>query len=198
MRIFLGHVADAAQRDPTTGFPVVKLTEHAGHEWMKWNPPHHIQQNTIDPLLKAAKAHFKAQKERAHEREARREDGDEEEGSEDGSEQHSGDEASAFAAEVASGTVSLADEERVKDMNEQQTTRRRANYNSRKTRRQRNAMVAGGGYALLDKVRDETGRGQVGIYSEDNIVFPESALNTQAKLILKRNDKANKYAHGSS
>jgi hypothetical protein len=53
-------------------------------------------------------------------------------------------------------------------------------------------MVSGGGYALLDKVRDETGRGQVGIY-EDDITFDESALNAQAKLILKRNDRANRY-----
>ncbi len=29
----------------------VSLTEHEGHEWIPWNPPHSIQSNTIDPLL---------------------------------------------------------------------------------------------------------------------------------------------------
>lgn len=34
------------------------LTEHAGHEWLPWNPPHRLQKNTIDPLLKEVEQHF--------------------------------------------------------------------------------------------------------------------------------------------
>jgi 8-oxo-dGTP pyrophosphatase MutT (NUDIX family) len=29
----------------------IKLTEHDGYEWLEWNPPHSIQEKTIDPLL---------------------------------------------------------------------------------------------------------------------------------------------------
>ena len=29
----------------------LKLTEHSGYKWMDWNPPHKIQQKTINPLL---------------------------------------------------------------------------------------------------------------------------------------------------
>ncbi|MDP6047093.1 MAG: NUDIX domain-containing protein [Phycisphaerae bacterium] len=29
----------------------VSLTEHNGHEWVPWAPPHAIQPKTIDPLL---------------------------------------------------------------------------------------------------------------------------------------------------
>ena len=28
-------------------------TEHAGYQWFAWNPPHRIQEQTIDPLLAA-------------------------------------------------------------------------------------------------------------------------------------------------
>lgn len=31
----------------------IKLTEHPGFEWIPWNPPHRIQEQTIDPLLAA-------------------------------------------------------------------------------------------------------------------------------------------------
>ncbi len=31
----------------------IKLTEHPDFEWVKWNPPHKIQAQTIDPLLAA-------------------------------------------------------------------------------------------------------------------------------------------------
>ncbi len=41
--------------------PIV-LTEHIGHEWVRWDPPHHIQHETIDPLLSAAAAHFSRSK----------------------------------------------------------------------------------------------------------------------------------------
>lgn len=207
VRIFLGQVADDAPRDPS-GFPVVRRTEHGGHEWVKWNPPHHIQKNTIDPLLKAVNEHFKLLKELEREKEAQRQanpDSEEEDGSEEGSEEDDDiDTELERRTEVAEeGSVErVEDKEKAEkerqekfDKDKEQRNKRRVDYNARKTRRQRNALVAGGGYALLDKVRDETGRGQVGIYSEDNLVFPESALNTQAKLILKRNDKANKYVH---
>lgn len=30
----------------------IELTEHEGYLWAKWEPPHRIQENTIDPLLK--------------------------------------------------------------------------------------------------------------------------------------------------
>jgi 8-oxo-dGTP pyrophosphatase MutT (NUDIX family) len=36
----------------------ITLTEHAGCEWLPWNPPHRIQTNTIDPLLEAVEEHF--------------------------------------------------------------------------------------------------------------------------------------------
>ena len=34
-------------------------TEHLDHEWVPWDPPHHIQTETIDPLLAAAADHFR-------------------------------------------------------------------------------------------------------------------------------------------
>lgn len=30
---------------------VIKLSEHSGYVWVEWNPPHAIQEKTIDPLL---------------------------------------------------------------------------------------------------------------------------------------------------
>lgn len=35
----------------------IMATEHVGHEWFDWKPPHQIQTRTIDPLL-AAVAEF--------------------------------------------------------------------------------------------------------------------------------------------
>ena len=29
----------------------LKLTEHSGYKWVNWNPPHMIQEKTINPLL---------------------------------------------------------------------------------------------------------------------------------------------------
>lgn len=29
----------------------LKLTEHSGYKWIDWNPPHLIQEKTINPLL---------------------------------------------------------------------------------------------------------------------------------------------------
>ena len=36
----------------------ISLTEHTGHEWIPWNPPFDIQQNTINPLLAEVERHF--------------------------------------------------------------------------------------------------------------------------------------------
>jgi 8-oxo-dGTP pyrophosphatase MutT (NUDIX family) len=33
-------------------------TEHTGYEWFRWNPPHAIQVQTIDPLLAAVAIHL--------------------------------------------------------------------------------------------------------------------------------------------
>ncbi len=38
----------------------ITLTEHAGHEWIPWNPPHEIQANTINPLLAEVQRYFAA------------------------------------------------------------------------------------------------------------------------------------------
>ncbi len=32
----------------------IDVTEHGGYQWFPWNPPHKIQERTIDPLLAAA------------------------------------------------------------------------------------------------------------------------------------------------
>jgi len=36
-------------------------TEHEGYEWVDWNPPHSIQEKTIDPLLAHAEMWWKEQ-----------------------------------------------------------------------------------------------------------------------------------------
>ena len=36
----------------------VRVTEHSGHEWRAWRPPHNIQRNIINPLLSAVESHF--------------------------------------------------------------------------------------------------------------------------------------------
>ncbi|HUP77362.1 MAG TPA: NUDIX domain-containing protein, partial [Pirellula sp.] len=41
----------------TKGKPIL-LTEHEGFEWIDWSPPHQIQAETIDPLLKQVEDHF--------------------------------------------------------------------------------------------------------------------------------------------
>jgi hypothetical protein len=35
----------------------IDVTEHGGYQWFAWNPPHKIQERTVDPLL-AAVAEF--------------------------------------------------------------------------------------------------------------------------------------------
>lgn len=39
--------------------PII-VTEHDGHEWLPWNPPHELQEQTINPLLAAIAEHFAA------------------------------------------------------------------------------------------------------------------------------------------
>ena len=34
------------------------VTEHQGHHWQPWNPPHEVQEMAIDPLLAAVDSHF--------------------------------------------------------------------------------------------------------------------------------------------
>lgn len=34
-------------------------TEHLGHQWFDWSPPHSIQSETIDPLLEQVALHWK-------------------------------------------------------------------------------------------------------------------------------------------
>lgn len=36
----------------------IRVTEHAGFEWIDWNPPHDIQERTIDPLLEKVASHW--------------------------------------------------------------------------------------------------------------------------------------------
>lgn len=38
----------------------IQVTEHGGHEWRRWNPPHQIQRFTINPLLEQVELHFAA------------------------------------------------------------------------------------------------------------------------------------------
>lgn len=39
----------------------VAVTEHVGHGWMRWSPPHQIQKNTFNPLLARVEQHFREQ-----------------------------------------------------------------------------------------------------------------------------------------
>lgn len=47
--IFLGRL----QRDVE-----IHTSEHQGHRWLSWNPPHQLQPETIDPLLGHLAAHL--------------------------------------------------------------------------------------------------------------------------------------------
>jgi len=198
VRIFLGFIADEHDevvRDATTGLPVVQCTEHGGYEWVVWNPPHNIQK-AIDPLLKAANQHFKKTKQFHCEEQANDEEEEEEEEEEAEAEEETTERKEDVVALIRTEEKDTAERARQEKSEREREARekrlkRQDNYNSRKKRRQRNAVVSGGGYALLDKVPGEHGRAQVGIY-EDTLVFDERALNAQAKLILKRNDKTNK------
>ncbi|TWT74918.1 bis(5'-nucleosyl)-tetraphosphatase [Allorhodopirellula solitaria] len=48
VRYFLAYVPDVVRID---------VSEHDSFEWFAWSPPHHIQSQTIDPLLAAVAAH---------------------------------------------------------------------------------------------------------------------------------------------
>jgi 8-oxo-dGTP pyrophosphatase MutT (NUDIX family) len=41
----------------------IRPTEHVGYRWVPWSPPHHMQKNTIDPLLAAVERFLRAQPE---------------------------------------------------------------------------------------------------------------------------------------
>ena len=43
----------------------IKLTEHDNYEWILWNPPHQIQEKTIDPLLKQLAEHWERRQDAA-------------------------------------------------------------------------------------------------------------------------------------
>lgn len=36
----------------------IKTSEHRGYIWVEWNPPHTIQEKTIDPLLKELESYL--------------------------------------------------------------------------------------------------------------------------------------------
>lgn len=38
----------------------IRLTEHIGYDWLKWNPPHKLQKYTLDPLLAQLAEYFQA------------------------------------------------------------------------------------------------------------------------------------------
>ena len=43
----------------------IKPTEHETFEWFNWEPPHSIQEKTIDPLLAQFAEHFRLQRDAA-------------------------------------------------------------------------------------------------------------------------------------
>ena len=53
LRIFLAAIAQP--REPV-------LTEHIGYSWFPWQPPHRIQEQTIDPLLAHVASHLESQR----------------------------------------------------------------------------------------------------------------------------------------
>lgn len=40
----------------------IKVSEHPDYSWMTWSPPHHIQEQTIDPLMRAAERYLSGEK----------------------------------------------------------------------------------------------------------------------------------------
>eukprot|EP01119_Soliformovum_irregulare_P019919 TRINITY_DN6398_c0_g1_i1.p1 TRINITY_DN6398_c0_g1~~TRINITY_DN6398_c0_g1_i1.p1 ORF type:complete len:151 (-),score=31.22 TRINITY_DN6398_c0_g1_i1:188-640(-) len=52
--IFLGRLRSSSSE--------VVLSEHKGCEWIDWNPPHSIQKNTIDGVLRAVDKHLHSSK----------------------------------------------------------------------------------------------------------------------------------------
>ncbi len=51
--VFLGRLLDPHP---------VEVSEHIGYEWFDWSPPHHIQAQTIDPLLEAVATYAREQR----------------------------------------------------------------------------------------------------------------------------------------
>lgn len=51
VRYFLGYLETR---------PQLTLTEHDSFRWFPWQPPHRIQQQTIDPLLAAVEQHLQS------------------------------------------------------------------------------------------------------------------------------------------
>jgi 8-oxo-dGTP pyrophosphatase MutT (NUDIX family) len=49
VRFFLGYI----QRRRS-----LTVTEHEGYQWLRWRPPHRIQERTIDPVLAAVGEHL--------------------------------------------------------------------------------------------------------------------------------------------
>ena len=49
LRIFLGRLICDVE---------LKLTEHIGYQWFRWQPPHTIQRFTLDPLLAEVERYF--------------------------------------------------------------------------------------------------------------------------------------------
>ena len=47
--MFLGEISEPL---------AIRPTEHIGFEWFPWDPPHEIQQQTIDPLLAAVSQYW--------------------------------------------------------------------------------------------------------------------------------------------
>ena len=47
--IYLAELVEAVEIVPT---------EHEDYKWLRWNPPHQIQKNTIDPLLEQLADHW--------------------------------------------------------------------------------------------------------------------------------------------
>lgn len=38
----------------------ITVSEHVGSQWFEWRPPHHIQTQSIDPLLKAIEEYWRS------------------------------------------------------------------------------------------------------------------------------------------
>ncbi len=55
LRIFLAAISDPLEPE---------LTEHIGFRWFPWNPPHTIQEWTIDPLLAQLETHLSLESDR--------------------------------------------------------------------------------------------------------------------------------------
>ncbi len=55
VRYFLGYLSQG----PSSQCPQLTLTEHESAKWFDWDPPHVIQEQTIDPLLAAVAEHLR-------------------------------------------------------------------------------------------------------------------------------------------